>query len=483
MMIARLITCFGLLLPLFSWSEEFNVPEKFPTISEAIQAASKGDTIFVAAGRYTEAIQLKDGVRLVSAGDDQPGEMGLKRSERTVIDGTGIEVEGAGVTMAEDAVLDGFTVTGFGSYDEEAWKKSWEVNGNDQPYEHIGHFGIPGIGIRGVSCSVKNSIVHHNGATGIAISGEDGKTCRPLITNNICYRNMGGGIGSMNGSTAIIDDNVCYENFFAGIGHDDANPIVINNECYRNIRAGIGISEGASPMVRGNRCYQNRRAGIGIRSGKTTRPIVEDNECFENAMAGIGVEKEAQPVVVRNHCYRNQLAGLGCRERSKPVLIENRSEENVLSGIGSNSAEPILIGNHCEKNQTAGIGLEGDSRGILIHNQCTGNRLVAVGIPNGGEAILVGNQLSREKGMPPLVAVLGQASLVAVDNSLKGGGVASVMADGDLTFIGNTVKPSGKQAIFLREKATAVFSGNDFGEIESPVAGPGKAVRVESDSQ
>ena len=117
---------------------------------------------------------------------------------------------------------------------------------------------------------------------GIAITGADGRVCSPLVVSNVCHRNMGGGIGSMRGSTATIRGNVCFENFYAGIGHENASPVVEFNQCFGNIRAGIGISEGASPTVRFNECRDNRRAGIGIRTGANTRPIVERNDCFNN---------------------------------------------------------------------------------------------------------------------------------------------------------------------------------------------------------
>ena len=119
--------------------------------------------------------------------------------------------------------------------------------------------------MRGVTCEVRHNLVHHTGYTGIAITGVAGAACSPLVVSNICHRNMGGGIGSMNGSTAVIRGNTCFENFYAGIGHENASPLVESNRCFGNIRAGIGISEGASPTVRFNECRDNRRAGIGIR--------------------------------------------------------------------------------------------------------------------------------------------------------------------------------------------------------------------------
>ena len=128
---------------------------------------------------------------------------------------------GPGVLMAEGAVLDGFTITGVGRYDEAKWKKHHATQGNDQKHEHIGEPGTTGIEVRH-TCVVENNIVHHIGYTGIGITGAKGRKVSPRIMANICYRNMGGGIGSMRGSTAVIEANICFENFYAGIGHNGA---------------------------------------------------------------------------------------------------------------------------------------------------------------------------------------------------------------------------------------------------------------------
>lgn len=149
-------------------------------------------------------------------------------------------------------------------------------------------------------CTIKYNIVHHIGYTGIAILGKKGKRVSPHVLRNISYRNMGGGIGSVKESTAIIEENICFENYYAGIGHNNASPLVLNNTCYENVRAGIGISEHSCPIVRGNTCYKNRRAGIGIRTGEDTQPIVEHNICYENEMAGIGNREEARPIIRHN---------------------------------------------------------------------------------------------------------------------------------------------------------------------------------------
>jgi parallel beta-helix repeat protein len=411
---------------------------------------------------------LKPGIIVKSVGDDKMGKLGLLRAEKTVLDGGGKKGNGPGVAMAQGATLDGFTVTNIGMYDDEKWKKHHATQGNNQSHEHIGEPGTPGIGVIGVTCTIRHNIVHHIGYTGIAIQGVKGKRAAPHVFKNICYRKMGGGIGSMKESKALIEENNCFENFYAGIGHSHASPIVLNNVCYKNIRAGIGISEGSKPVVRGNSCYQNRRAGIGVRTGESTRPIIEDNNCYENDMAGIGSEEHASPIIRGNRCYKNRMAGIGCQDHTSPVIIDNICYENNMAGIGSReSAKPIIINNEARKNKLTGIGVRSKAEAIIIGNKCLENGKVALGIRDGSKAIIVNNLLVRTGGMPPMVAVLEKSRVIVMNNTIRGGGVAGVMVQGTADISGNTFQGNGPRrggppnfAVWVHKNAQVNVSQN-----------------------
>ena len=414
------------------------VPQDHDSIQAALDAASSGDTVLVAAGTYRERIRLKQGVALRSAGSDEKGMLGLKRAEAVVIDGGGVG-EQPGVLMAPDATLDGVTVTNCGLYEEAKWKEDWETRGENQKHEHIGHFGTPAIGVVGATCVIVNCIVHHNGDTGIGIRGEKDKVCSPLVARNVCYRNMGGGIGSMNGSTATVEDNICFENLYAGIGHDAAHPIVRRNRCYGNVRAGIGISNGSCPIVRNNTCYGNRRAGIGVRSTAATQPVIEQNECYENEMAGIGSEDESQPIIRGNRCHHNKQAGIGSRNHASPIIVGNECVENNEAGIGSREgARPLIVRNTSSRNAAAGIGIQdGATVAVVVENRCVDNSRVALGLPDGATAFVHGNHFERVGGMPPLVAIRGQSNALMTDNEIRGGGVAGILVQGRAKLDGN----------------------------------------------
>ncbi|MFM8274796.1 MAG: right-handed parallel beta-helix repeat-containing protein [Gemmata sp.] len=438
---------------------DLRVPQDHKTVQAAVDAAKPGDTVVVAPGTYRESVRLRPRVALRSAGDDAPGAAGLRRAEATVIDG-GKDAKQPGVLMAEGSTLDGFTVTNVGTYDEAVWKKHFDSQGEELGDEEgaVRAEGTnPAVSVVGVSCTVTRCVVHHNGDVGIGVLGKAGATTEPLVTGNLVYRNMGGGIGVAEGAEPVVRGNTCKENLRAGIGCRKANPVVTGNTCSHNVRAGIGVREGAKPVIRGNACFQNRRAGIGIRT-EGTEPVVDGNECYENEMAGIGTRDGAKPVLRNNVCRKNKLAGIGARD----------------------GAEPLIVGNECRDNKAAGIGVQ-KANAVIHRNTCAGNELVAIGVTDGATATVTDNTLSRTGGQPPLIAVKDGSTATVRDNRISGGGVAAVLVQGKATVTGNTftgANPKQGTAVWVWADSTATVADNAFTGYRTAVSATKAAVAV-----
>lgn len=468
------------------------VPKDHKTIQAAVDVAAPGDTIVVAPGTYRETVKLKEKMILKSAGDDAKGASGLKRAEGTIIDGGGAEAKAAAVTMAEGSVLDGFSITRVGLFDQKDYDKHYATQGEDLPDERgaAGAAHLTAVSLPAVTATVKYCIVHDNGYAGI---GSFGAANKSWVYQNVVYRNMGGGIGNAEGSTPTVEGNRCYNNLRGGIGNRKSAAIIINNECFDNVRAGIGIREGSKPIVRGNKCYKNRRAGIGVRM-EGTSPLIEDNDCYQNAMAGIGCRDGATPFIRNNRCYENTLAGIGSRDGARPVIFGNKVYRNKEAGIGSqlgakpfiahnevyeneragigqrSNAETILGGNHVHHNKMAGIGFDECESGksVVLNNKVIDNELVAIGIHGGWKVRMAGNVLSREGGLPPIIMVFKGSEADISDNTIKGSGVAGVRAEGTIRVVNNKFEcPSLRKgggppqfAVWGLPGADIVFIGN-----------------------
>lgn len=216
------------------------VPQQFPTIQGAINAAADGDTVIVAPGTYAENLQISRPLTLRSSAG----------AESTVIDGGGlgpvIVAQGSG---AEAITIAGFTITN-------------GVNGFTVPG---GNAGAAGIHAASVSITIRDNIVRNNeGCLGNGIAtlaaaatiqhnqvvdntrraecdGADGGgiflrvdgATPSLVANNLVARHRIGGRGAgiavqaMNGVT--IRDNLIADNHADAEGGGSGGGILINN--------------------------------------------------------------------------------------------------------------------------------------------------------------------------------------------------------------------------------------------------------------
>lgn len=490
----------SILLVLFAWTTAplafgatIHVPKDHKTIQAAIDAAAKGDAVLVQPGTYSERIRLKEGITVKSAGDDAKGKIGLKRAEDTIIDGGEAEANAPAVVMAEGSTLDGFTVTKVGVFDQKEYDKHYATQGENVPDER-GAVGVgedfPALAVPGVTAVVKHNIVCDNGHPGIGCMG---KRNASLISKNVVYRNMGGGIGIADGAKPTVQGNRCYNNLRSGIGSRNSAALIVGNECFENVRAGIGIREGAKPVVRGNKCYKNQRAGIGCRM-EGTSPLIEDNDCYQNKMAGIGCRDKATPFVRGNRCYENTLAGIGSRDGAQPIIIGNKCYRNKEAGIGSqlgarafiahnecyenekagigqrSDAETIIGGNHVHHNKMAGIGFDECKSGksTVLNNKVIDNAMVAIGIHGGWKVRIAGNELSRKDDLPPIVMVFKGSEADFSDNTISGTGVAGIRTEGIVRIMNNKFECSALRkgggppqfAVWGLPGSEIVFTGN-----------------------
>ena len=91
-------SCLTVYLPVKAESKTITVPDDFPTIQEAVNAADPGDTIFVKRGYYVENPVVNKSVSLI--GEDR---------DTTVIDVTaGLKVESDNVTIKGLTIFDGY---------------------------------------------------------------------------------------------------------------------------------------------------------------------------------------------------------------------------------------------------------------------------------------------------------------------------------------------------------------------------------------
>lgn len=357
------------------------VPDAFPTIQAAIDAAKSGDVVVVKAGTYFEQLVMRDGVKLVSdAGTDGEELVAVegavlrlpRRALRTILDGSKSEASPRGMIdftngLGRHTVVDGFTI-----------RNLPKQNHHLPAHAH-------GINVRGASPVIMNCYVHHNGSTGIGSHATFRDAGQPLEKRDFRRANV------VDGSEAVIWNNVVASNFGLGIGCNHyAAPHVIGNEVLDNddteldgsTTPGIGIKHGAAPMVVGNLVHDNKGGGIQTQVGEKagafeidvpSHPTIVGNVVRSNGRAQPAISarhagSEDQPVVIaRNVVFDAGSMGIGLVDGTVAVVDDNLVVGSGPGGIAVRGARAIRL----DRNRVTGA----KGPGFLIVAKATVNQM------------------------------------------------------------------------------------------------------------
>ncbi|MHC4944888.1 MAG: right-handed parallel beta-helix repeat-containing protein [Planctomycetota bacterium] len=387
MKVAPFIACF-LLVSTLGFSATIRVPLDYPTIQEAINAASRGDTVLVAAGTYVERIDFL-GKAITVKSESGP--------VQTVIDGNH---EGSVVNIEdneeEDAVLEGFTITKGSSYRGGGIHiyraRSILVNNvvilNEASEEGGGIYCLgPKIDL------INNPFLQNTSGYvggGMYIRSDDPTLEENFILDNSAVR--GGGIYCIVcGPESLWTQNSIKNNYASewggGVYCSYAHPSITDNTIMANSAAkGGGIfCYSAHPYLTWNVIRENSASsGGGIHLYFLSRPTITGNTILLNtAELGGGICCDnAYPVEVQwpritgNTITQNTATDKGggvCTFDSYPTLTNNLIRENSAATGGGMYCEGgtiTITNNTFTKNSavTAGAFFSGVDTDPLLTN-------------------------------------------------------------------------------------------------------------------
>lgn len=298
------------------------VPNEYPTISKAMQAAGPNDTVRVAAGAYPDNVIMRPGVTL-EGGWDSTFQQHEPTVNRTIIDGS---MRGGYVVFGADkAVLDGFLITG------------------GKPPMMMPDLDVgPGVYCDSASFTVRNSFITGNNTAGIYA-----RNCQLSATGNVIAANGRAGIFLEDACAAEIKGNLISRNLWAGInvgGKAPSKVDIANNAVYSNQKAGINVAF-AQGSVSNNLIHKNREAGV--RCGLAPMQII-NNTIADNGLAGVSTAESAGLLTAAAPAGQSGKTDTSATPKL-PIIKNNIIANNGQAGIksyGSGYTYNLLYGNN-----------------------------------------------------------------------------------------------------------------------------------------
>ena len=219
-------------------------PQNYSTIQSAIDAATKGDTIYVYKGTYSENVQIHTSLSLL--GEDK---------DSTIIDSGGIS---SVISLnANNITVTGFTLRNAGTV-----------------------YGDAGIKIYSDSTTVAHNIMEHNPSYGIRFEQSDNN----IIDGNIVRLNQDNGVDCFTSSNNSILNNIITGNNFGGLEmhHSCRFNTISNNTIENNRDDGIRLCDyNWNNTITGNTIRNNGGCGLRTLYGRTRNNTIYNNY-FEN---------------------------------------------------------------------------------------------------------------------------------------------------------------------------------------------------------
>jgi len=310
------------------------VPDDYPTIQAAVDAASPGDTIIVLPGTYSENVYINKENLTIQSRDG---------ADETI-------VQAAFKVMALNVNVNGFTIKG-GIFGVETFgntvvrssilcDNAWGIylgSSSNNTIENNKFFNnrIADIDLRwsgnnlikncsfdlGLyiygdyenkveSCTVGGKpLVFLNGERDKVIMKEAGQVilfkCMNVTVKECVFSNRAVGVELLQCTGCIVENNTFTYNPSRSIELFNSSDNVIQNNICRSNTGGIYLQYSSNNLVQGNKCsdsYDWQRAGIGVLYSSNN--IIRNNTCSGNVI-GILVEKSLGNAIYSNNLVNN----------------------------------------------------------------------------------------------------------------------------------------------------------------------------------
>ncbi len=346
------------------------VPTDYPTIQEAIDAASSGDIVFVYNGTYYEdgGVSIsKNNITLQGEDANTTIIHGMWTAEKVVYvtgdyvnvsdftvagstaSGYGIYVTGDNCIITDNNIVE--SCYGIYLYDSDnstvaynnASEREYGIylssSSNNTIANNIANSNQYGIYLDSSgNCVLKNNIANSNDYDGISLSSSS--NC--VLKNNIANSNGWAGIHLSSSSNCVLDNNIADSNDDYGISLFHSSNCVLKNNIANSSDYGIYLYSSSGCNITAN-IVDTNIYGICLRSTSTNNNITENN-IVNNTVYGMYLDYSGDNEIYHNNFINNNKQAYDHHGFNKwdkgPVIGGNYWSDHVCHGNPSNGTEP-----------------------------------------------------------------------------------------------------------------------------------------------
>jgi parallel beta-helix repeat protein len=314
----------------FSYPRDGSAEHPYRTITEAINLANDGDTVYVFGGTYNESVAINKRISLIGGIDDQPS-----------IISRGVELKYLVEITADFVTMENFVIKDPEHFISSQYGALIHVTSDNIVLQknNISQCDLWAVYL---DSSDDNMISGNliNDTKGVFVSSSNNNV---FSSNNISNSSDAG----MNLRSAIR--NIFYENYLTlntyGIyTRDCSNTNITQNTFKKNAYHGIYLTGDTNDVVRGNYFNNNTVSGITLDSSDC---IVSENQ-FNHGQIGISLQRTG--CQISNNSFRNMSStALSATQTSKNNIIYlNHFLRNSINAReqGSNQWDNGTIGNY-----------------------------------------------------------------------------------------------------------------------------------------
>jgi parallel beta-helix repeat protein len=299
------------------------VPDNYPTIQKAIDAAEEGETILVKAGTYREHVVVNKALSLVG-----------ENKHDTIIDGSGI---GTVVRLATNNItLSNFTIQN----------------------------GELGIWFLRSSNSILTGNIASNNHYGIYLYSSSNN----VLTGNIASNNHYGIYLFHSDNNVLTGNNVSSNNPYGFYLSYSSNNVLTGNNVSSNNPYGFYLSYSSNNVLNSNIALNN---SYGIHIHSSGDNVLTGNNVSSNNPYGIHLYHSDNNVLSINYASNNQY-GIYVGDSDNNVLSINYASNNQYGIHLYYSRDNTLTGNTASNN-SYGLYLQGSNNNAIFHNNFISN--------------------------------------------------------------------------------------------------------------